>query len=741
MVPEEIYEICLPILEDGSTGEEEKAEKLELLLREKVSLLGSSLENAILDVLWRHRSSTKPDSSPPLRHTVIRRASPAPWQIPRASTPLSPPSNSGTSPAAPPGFPVPRGGFPRAPRSLTASPFTSPRPSPRLALAHPIPHSPSLSAYEFSDQTSAPEIYGDLGSDNVDWLVNDDARSVTPSTGVSGAAPEWAAPPDMSPYDILRSVLGNRRTNEDIEQALEANGYDLGATIAVLANQEEENAVAPTNEARILVGKSMAMDQMRPVTLSTQTRSPVVCKYWLSTGQCLRADCRFSHDLTGHICKYWLQGSCLAGDGCPFSHDPSTLVGALTISSHHGANMGGFVDGFVDNTQPAYQFQDNYDSFPALQPSNMETWPNAGPYQRHKHTGQYHGTSSPNFRNKNSSLSQASRPHSRPTSRHQNHELNPAALSVDDPEAFPTLSAVKGAGKKHHGKRGNGHHRDHSGHKENNPSSLADVVRMSPSPAPGHRKGTPKSNRTYTTSRENSAAAQAIPTPKHIPWLETGNRVNQQYLKYRHDAITHGNVRNKFLQRNDARAAKALSLRGQAENEAMRRAHREAARHLYEERNKHLSNSSDDELYVDLHGLHPSEAIEYLENILLEHAKLGRRVLYAITGTGHHSKNGKDKVGKAVKAWLNEWRYVFREFSVPGERGGYIGGVLGIDPTSYDRNAVSAKSNGKGGSSTNGDRNNQGTSDENSTTANSSAVLTMGKIQLLKREDSGTNEK
>lgn len=305
MVPEEIYEICLPILENGSTEEEEKVEKLEQLLRQKASLLGSSLENAILDVLWRHRSSTKPDTSPPLRHTVIRRASPAPWQIPRASTPLSPPSNSGTSPAGPPGFPVPRGGFPRAPRSLTASPFTSPRPSPRLALAQPIPHSPSLSTYEFSDPTSGPEIYGDYGSDNVDWLVNDDARSAASSTGLSGAAPEWVAPPDMSPYDILRSVLGDRRTNEEIEHALEANGYDLGATIAALTDQENENAVAvaASNEARILVGKSMAMDQMRPVTPSGQARSPVVCKYWLSTGQCLRADCRFSHDLTSHVCK------------------------------------------------------------------------------------------------------------------------------------------------------------------------------------------------------------------------------------------------------------------------------------------------------------------------------------------------------------------------------------------------------------------------------------------------------
>src|ERR1700742_4681787 len=79
--------------------------------------------------------------------------------------------------------------------------------------------------------------------------------------------------------------------------------------------------------------------------------------------------------------------------------------------------------------------------------------------------------------------------------------------------------------------------------------------------------------------------------------------------------------------RNDARAAKALSLRGQAENDAMRKAHREAAKALYDERNEHLSTSpvnEDEELYIDLHGLHPEEAIEYLENILLAHSQRGR---------------------------------------------------------------------------------------------------------------------
>lgn len=115
----------------------------------------------------------------------------------------------------------------------------------------------------------------------------------------------------------------------------------------------------------------------------------------------------------------------------------------------------------------------------------------------------------------------------------------------------------------------------------------------------------------------------------------------------------------------------------------MRKYHREAADKLYEERNKNISSS---EIYVDLHGLHTEEAVEYLERVLLENEKDGRPV-YAITGTGHHSKNGKDKVGKAVRNFLNEWRYAFREFSVPGDRNN-MGGILGIDASSYDKSLV-----------------------------------------------------
>lgn len=312
MVTEELLEDCLQILQDKSLDEEDQVEKIEEFLREKTSLSGTSLENAVLDILWRQRNRTLPDSSPPPpRHTVIRRSSPAPWQMARSSTPLSPHSNLGTSPGSSSWLQSSKGGISRPPLSSTVSPFTSPRPSPRLALAQPIPHSPNLNAYEFSDQQShVSDFYGDLGSDsNVDWLVADDAMSTTSSVGglsmhggLSATAPEFV--PDMSPHDILRTVLGDKRSNEEIESALEANGYDLGATIAALTQGADAGA-APSlpDDSRVVVGKSMTMEPPKSTSTPSHNRSPVVCKYWLSTGQCLRADCRFSHDLTSHLCK------------------------------------------------------------------------------------------------------------------------------------------------------------------------------------------------------------------------------------------------------------------------------------------------------------------------------------------------------------------------------------------------------------------------------------------------------
>lgn len=315
MVSDDTYETCLPLLQDESLDDEERTDKLEELMKKETTLTGKSLENAVLDVLWRHReATTNPTSPPPLRHTVLRRPSPAPWQIPRGGvgTPLSSSPRLGLNPLAPPGF-MPSS-FNRA-KSSTASPFTSPRPSPRLAFSSPaIPHSPSLNAYEFPTDTSpTQDIYGDYGSENVDWLVGDDAGSVASSSGggsgLNAAAAEYIQPQqtDMSPYDMLRSILGPSKSDEEIEAALAMHGYDLSATImAFMDGQAADPALqAQATEVKnaILIGKSMTADVIRPITPGGQQRSGVVCRFWLSTGQCLRADCRFSHDLSNHICK------------------------------------------------------------------------------------------------------------------------------------------------------------------------------------------------------------------------------------------------------------------------------------------------------------------------------------------------------------------------------------------------------------------------------------------------------
>ncbi|KAH0499460.1 hypothetical protein TgHK011_006657 [Trichoderma gracile] len=646
MVLDEHYEMCLPILQDPRLEDEDKTDRIEELFRKETNLVGNSLENAILDVMWRWRecggTSTSP---PPIRQTILRRPSPASW---RGGTPLSGSPRLAVSPLAPPGY---------IPATFNRT-------------------NPNLNAYEFaSDPTPAPEILGEYQIENVDWLVNDDTISLSSSVGttrsLNAAAPEFSSMSsqqiDMSPYDILRSILGPTRTDDEIESALAAHNYDLSATITSIMEIPQDGGVRLDEPKNVLIGKSISAEG-RPST-PVNSKAGVICKFYMSTGQCLRADCRFSHDLSNHLCKYWIMGNCLAGETCIFSHDPSKLVSKMSLES--GANT-------PSRSNSSLMLQD-MNSFPSLQSGDSDQH---GGFSGSPNNFAFGIGASPSLR---SLRAESPRPRSRPGSRHQAKENHAVAPALDDNEAFPTLgAAIAKQGKKHHGKRG-GH-----GHKENGaPSSLADIVKMNPPASPRLEMRKPVTNGNSTArDGENSAAALAIPSPKHIPWLETGELANKAYLKARQDAIKHGGLRNKFLQsaaqawnRNDARAAKALSLRGQSENDLMRKAHREAARELYEERNKNVDATS--EIYVDLHGLHAEEAVEYLEKVLLENEKSGRPI-YAITGTGHHSKNGKDKVGKAIRAFLNEWRYAYREFSVPGDRNN-MGGILGVDASSWDK--------------------------------------------------------
>lgn len=235
-------------------------------------------------------------------------------------------------------------------------------------------------------------------------------------------------------------------------------------------------------------------------------------------------------------------GNCLAGNTCIFSHDPSHFMNKMHLEESSTPPMA--------TVQPNFQFQD-YNSFPSLQPPTPDQWGNA--YQTANFNYPNLGYTPPTgFRNLQGYGSDSSASRSRPGSRARD---TPTAPALDDTEAFPSLGAVASkGGKKHHGKRG--------GHGNNSPapSSLAEVVKMSPSPGPaalqraqaqGDRKLGRNGSSSSIRNGENSAAAQAIPSPQHVPWLETGDKANKAYLKARSDAIKHGGLRNKFLQRCD----------------------------------------------------------------------------------------------------------------------------------------------------------------------------------------------
>ena len=120
-------------------------------------------------------------------------------------------------------------------------------------------------------------------------------------------------------------------------------------------------------------------------------------------------------------------------------------------------------------------------------------------------------------------------------------------------------------------------------------------------------------------------------------------------------------------------AARQLSLTAHQLNSQVSSLHSEAARTIFNQRNQHLyQNSNDKDVIIDLHGLHPTESIDILDESIK--SLLGRKYrgkVVIVTGTGHHSR-GRAKVLPVVRSHLEKCGWKPRDASLSDGRGGML---------------------------------------------------------------------
>jgi DNA-nicking Smr family endonuclease len=113
-------------------------------------------------------------------------------------------------------------------------------------------------------------------------------------------------------------------------------------------------------------------------------------------------------------------------------------------------------------------------------------------------------------------------------------------------------------------------------------------------------------------------------------------------------------------------------LAAQQLNSQVSHLHNEAASKIFSERNKSLKTQSGGEVVIDLHGLHPLEAVDKLKDLLRQlKTKRYKGKAIIVTGTGHHSR-GKSKVLPMIRDHLQQCGWNYRDATMQDNRGGVL---------------------------------------------------------------------
>ncbi|KAM5532912.1 hypothetical protein V8D89_013464 [Ganoderma adspersum] len=504
--------------------------------------------------------------------------------------------------------------------------------------------------------------------------------------------PEMAAmlTDGMTPFDVLSSVFGATLAPSELEEALAANGYDFERAMTWLVDRSMASHPSPAQPRVQPVGNRVMLVQRdghgvrggRAAFHGPQGRSggrfangrPVqggnrVCRYFLA-GECLRADCRFSHDLERALCRFWLRGTCAKGENCEFLHhlpqdiDVQSLGHAITRVDIH-------------NGQSEHKQSASLDEFPSLNHASSSGRENVN---RRGTVGYGRGEGGSYDPSRTRFASAVKKP-----------PANPQMTTPKDPATLAARREAMGTSAE--------------------PLHPNNAI-VAPKPSPRIK----------------------LRAPSLLPTLPTGDSVNKLYMAYRSRALRLGAARNACLsraadawRRGDGAAAKRFSREGHDLNAKMAAEMVEAAGKLVRERARLAEQAargrdvswSDDpgdrtargricgaglgvclgiasqsiggdtkmtpeertEAMLDLHGLHSAEATEVLEDFLLalerEHFYgLG----YIVVGEEKHTGiqdpgRGASRVRLAsgVREWLHMWGYPWSERD----------GVVCVDPLTH----------------------------------------------------------
>ncbi|PWN39913.1 hypothetical protein IE81DRAFT_249199 [Ceraceosorus guamensis] len=433
---------------------------------------------------------------------------------------------------------------------------------------------------------------------------------------------------------------------------------------------------------------------------TAQPKQNRVCKYWASSGGCLRRDCAFLHSDRA-LCIHWLRGRCL-NDNCAFTH---SIDAVQTLAS-------GLAAGSTSSSGTPHSPNSSAASVPTAPSasSSAGTEPRTPPNDDFPELGQLIPAGPKTTRARASGA-----PPGAPTG----PATNSSASSSDSSRIRWAAALQKG--------------------KNQSPMALvagdAPAVHVHKASAPSRAPTGPRSS-TSSASTAAPAGASNRPSPRIVlrppalvPTLDTGKAAAASYASYRGVALSLSDQRNQCLARaaeawkvGDGAGARQWSAEGQALNAKLAEEQRGAVTLLMRDRHKAIKErmalagpegagvgvQSDEaqarglrgksagaglglclgvasishlrgggkqstspsveertEYLMDLHGLHGEEAVTLVEQFLLGlERENARGIAYLATGTGRHTSTSTDRrrvgLAQAVRAWLSSWHYVSR---------------------------------------------------------------------------------